>query len=57
MHQPFRIVVRLTNVRGDKAAGSKTFIEEIVPAGKIEIAVWTSADRVYVVPGNTELPF
>ncbi|MDF2715516.1 MAG: hypothetical protein K0R28_2441 [Paenibacillus sp.] len=57
MRQPSRIVVHLTNVREDKAAGSKTFIEEIVPAGKVEVAVRTSADRVYVVPCNTELPF
>ncbi|GAA3406145.1 beta-galactosidase trimerization domain-containing protein [Paenibacillus hodogayensis] len=57
MRQSSRIVIHFTNVREDKAAGSKTFIEEIVPAGQIEAVVRASADRVYVVPGNTELSF
>lgn len=57
MRQPDRAVVHLTNVREEKAAGSKTFVEEIVPAKHIEVVMKTSAERVYVIPGGAELPF
>ncbi|RKN76052.1 alpha-amylase family protein [Paenibacillus ginsengarvi] len=57
MRQSSRLVVHLTNVREDKAAGSKTFIEEIAPVTNIRVSVKTSAERVYIAPDNTELPF
>ncbi|MBP1994516.1 beta-galactosidase trimerization domain-containing protein [Paenibacillus eucommiae] len=55
--QASRIIVHLINVREDKAAGSKSFIEEVAPVDNVEVRIQASAKRVYLIPSGTELSF
>lgn len=56
MRQSSRLIVHLINVREDKAAGSKTFIEEIMPVHHIEVVLRVPAVRACLVPEGVELP-
>jgi hypothetical protein len=52
-----RLIVHLINVREDKAAGSKSFIEEIAPIANIRVSIGVRATRVLLQPEGTELEF
>ena len=57
MRQEKRWIVHLVQVREERAAGSKTFIEEIWPIRNIKIKIRKKPSRVYLAPERTELPF
>ncbi|MDF2659484.1 MAG: hypothetical protein K0Q94_2275 [Paenibacillus sp.] len=52
-----RLIVHLINVREDKAAGSKSFIEEIAPVMNIKVSIGGQASRVLLLPEGQELEF
>lgn len=56
MRQGEQWILHLVQVREEKAAGSKTFIEEIWPIHNIKVTVRRKAKRVYTVPDMQSLP-
>lgn len=55
LQQGARYVLHLVQVREEKAAGSKTFIEEIWPLYNIKVKIRTKAQRIYLAPEGQEL--
>jgi hypothetical protein len=57
MRQGSRWIVHLVQVREEKAAGSKTFIEEIWPLYNIKVKIRKKPERLYLAPQLQPLPF
>ncbi|TMV52662.1 hypothetical protein FE783_00235 [Paenibacillus mesophilus] len=57
MRQGTRWIIHLVQVREEKAAGSKTFIEEIWPLYNIKVKIRKKPERVYLAPQLQPVPF
>ncbi|MFC3771075.1 beta-galactosidase trimerization domain-containing protein [Paenibacillus sp. GCM10012303] len=57
MRQASRWIVHLVQVREEKAAGSKTFMEEIWPLHNIKVRIRAKPARLYLAPQLEPLPF
>ncbi|MFK7692251.1 beta-galactosidase trimerization domain-containing protein [Paenibacillus sp. HJGM_3] len=55
--EPSRLIVHLINVREDKAAGSKSFIEDVAAITNIRVSLGVQATRVLLQPEGVELDF